>query len=65
MLLDWIYRRVKADEKGVEHAIARCYMVRRCENPGMEEGLCAGLRTIDGEENPVKPVKKCRFTVPI
>lgn len=61
MLLDWIYRRVKADEKRIEHAIARCYMVRRCENPGMEEGLCAGLRTIDGEGEPCETCKECRL----
>ena len=52
MLLDWIYQKVKADEKRIEHAIAHCYMVQRWENPGMEEGLCAGLRTMDGDWEP-------------
>lgn len=61
MLLDWLYKKVRLDEKRAGHAIAHCYMVQRWENPGMEEGLCAGLRTMDGYGEPCDTCKECRL----
>lgn len=31
------------------------------EYPGMEEGLCAGLRTMDGDGEPYETCKECRL----
>ena len=31
------------------------------EYPGMEEGLCAGLRTICGDGEPCETCKECRL----
>ena len=51
MLLDWAYKKIKTDKKRIEDGIAHCYMTK-FEYPGMEEGLCAGLRTMDGDGEP-------------
>lgn len=61
MLLGWLYRKVKLDEKTIKQAICHCYMVERFEYPGMEEGLCAGLRTNDGDGEPCENCKECRL----
>lgn len=61
MLLGWLYRKVKLDEKTIKQAICHCYMVERFEYPGMEEGLCAGLRTNDGDGEPCETCKECRL----
>ena len=39
MLLDWIFQKVKAEEKRIEHARAHCYMYQRWENRDTEEGI--------------------------
>ena len=61
MLLDWLYRKVKLDEKKIKQAICHCYMAERFEYPGMEEGLCAGLRTMGGDGEPYGTCKECRL----
>ena len=61
MLLGWLYRKVKLDEKTIKQAICHCYMTERFEYPGMEEGLCAGLRTMDGDGEPYETCKECRL----
>ncbi len=60
MLLDWAYKKIKTDEKRIEDAIAHCYMTK-FEYPGMEEGLCAGLRTMGGDGEPYGTCKECRL----
>ena len=60
MLLDREYKKIKADEKRIEDAIAHCYMTK-FEYPGMEEGLCAGLRTMGGDGEPYGTCKECRL----
>ena len=61
MLLDWAYKKIKADEKRIKDAIAHCYMTERFEYPEMEEGLCAGLRTMGGDGEPCETCKECRL----
>lgn len=61
MLLDWLYKKVRLDEKTIKQAICHCYMTERFEYPGMEEGLCAGLRTMDGDGEPCEICKECRL----
>ena len=60
MLLDWAYKKIKTDKKRIEDGIAHCYMTK-FEYPGMEEGLCAGLRTMDGDGEPYETCKECRL----
>ena len=47
-------------KKRIEDAIAHCYMTK-FEYPGMEEGLCAGLRTMGGDGEPYGTCKECRL----
>ncbi len=61
ILLDWLYRKVKLDEKTIKQAILHCYMTERFEYPGMEQGLCAGLRTMDRDGEPYEICKECRL----
>ena len=58
MLLDWAYKKIKTDKKRIEDGIAHCYMTK-FEYPGMEEGLCAGLRTMGGDGEPYGTCKEC------
>lgn len=41
--------------------ICHCYMTERFEYPGMEQGLCAGLRTMDGDGEHCEICKECRL----
>ena len=61
MLLGWLYRKIKLDEKTIKQAIRHCYMTNCFEYPEMEEGLCAGLRTNDGDGEPCETCKECRL----
>lgn len=38
-----------------------CYMIKKYEHPGYEEGGCAGLRTLDGEGEPCWQCKECKM----
>lgn len=49
------------DMKLIEQAIRNCFMTKRYEHPGLEEGMCAGLRTADGEGEPCEQCKSCKF----
>lgn len=45
----------------METAIANCHLSQRYENPGMENGMCAGLRTMGGEGEPCAICKECKL----
>lgn len=45
----------------IEQAIENCHMTHKYENPGMENGMCAGLRTMSGEGEPPGKCKECRL----
>ena len=43
----------------MEQAVEKCYLTRKYENPGLEDGMCAGLRTMNGEGEPCEECKEC------
>lgn len=45
----------------MEQAIKNCYMAHQYEYPEMEDGLCAGLRTLDGRGEPCEVCKECKL----
>lgn len=45
----------------IEQAVRNCFMSHKCEYPEMEEGLCAGLRTLDGRGEPCEACKECKL----
>lgn len=45
----------------IEQAIENCYMTHKHENPGVEDGMCAGLRTMNGEGEPPEECKECKL----
>lgn len=46
-------------EGAVKQFISKCFMTKRFENPGMEESMCAGLRTLNGDGEPCDTCKNC------
>lgn len=50
--------REKRDEY-IKQAIQNCFMIHKHEHPGMEEGMCAGLRTLHGNGEPCEVCKEC------
>ena len=44
-----------------KQGIDKCYMAHKYEHPGYEEGMCAGLRTMNGDGEPVYKCKLCRL----
>lgn len=49
------------DKRLIEIAINNCWLTHQYGNPGMEDGMCAGLRTMDGEGEPIQHCKECMF----
>ena len=47
--------------KMINQGINNCYMSHKYEHPGYEEGRCAGLRTMNGDGEPVYKCKSCRL----
>lgn len=47
--------------KMINQGINNCYMSHKYEHPGYEEGMCAGLRTMNGDGEPVYKCKLCRL----
>lgn len=47
--------------KRVKRKIDNCSLVRTYEHPGYENGLCAGLRTLNGDGEPCETCKSCYF----
>lgn len=45
----------------IKQGIDNCYMAHRHEHPGYEEGMCAGLRTMNGEGEPIEKCKDCKM----
>jgi hypothetical protein len=45
----------------IKQGINNCYMVHHYEHPGYEEKMCAGLRTMNGEGEPIGKCKDCRL----
>ena len=45
----------------IDQGIANCYLAHRYEHPGHEEGMCAGLRTLNGEGEPIEQCKECKL----
>lgn len=43
----------------VKQGIDNCYLAHRYEHPGYEEDRCAGLRTLDGNGEPIDECKEC------
>ena len=62
-LYECLKRYEDREEKGkmMEQAISNCFLTHRYVNPGMEEGMCAGLRTMNGEGEPLEKCKECRL----
>ena len=58
------YRKIGTVEeirKIIKQGISNCYMAHNYEHPGYEEGMCAGLRTMNGGGEPVYKCKLCRL----
>lgn len=47
--------------KMINQGINNCYMSHKYEHPGYEQGMCAGLRTMNGDGEPVYKCKLCRL----
>ena len=47
--------------KMINQGINNCYMSHKYEHPGYEEGMCAELRTMNGDGEPVYKCKLCRL----
>jgi hypothetical protein len=45
----------------IKQAINNCFMTKKFEYPEIEEGMCAGLRTFDGEGEPCSQCKSCKL----
>lgn len=49
-------------EELIKQAIANCHLVNLYGiDPGMEEGMCAGLRTMSGKGEPCDTCQECRL----
>ena len=58
------YRQIGTVEeirKIIKQGIDNCYMAHKYEHPGYEEGMCAGLRTMNEDGEPVYKCKLCRL----
>lgn len=58
------YRKIGTIEeirKMINQGINNCYMSHKYEHPGYEEEMCAGLRTMNGDGEPVYKCKLCRL----
>ena len=47
--------------KIIKQGIDNCYMAHKYEQPGYEEGMCAGLRTMNGDGEPAYKCQLCRL----
>ena len=45
----------------IKQGIDNCYMTQRFGNSGMEDGMCAGFRIIDGNGEPCEICKNCKL----
>lgn len=45
----------------IDIAIKNCHMTHKYENPGTEDGMCAGLRNLKGSGEPCEECKECRL----
>ena len=45
----------------IKQGIDNCYMVHHYEHPGYEEEMCAGLRTMNGDGEPIGKCKDCHL----
>lgn len=52
---------VEEIRKIIKQGIDNCYMAYKYEHPGYEEGMCAGLRTINGDGEPAYKCKSCHL----
>ena len=58
------YRKIGTVEeirKIIKRGIDNCYMAHKYEHPGYEEGMCAGLRTMNGDGEPSYKCQLCRL----
>ena len=58
------YRKIGTVEeirKIIKQGIDNCYMAHKYEQPGYEEGMCAGLRTMNGDGEPAYKCQLCRL----
>lgn len=58
------YRKIGTVEeirKIIKQGIDNCYMAHKYEHPGYEEGMCAGLRTMNGDGEPAYKCQLCRL----
>lgn len=46
-------------EKIIKQGINNCFLVHKYEHPGYENGYCAGLRTLNGDGEPVYKCQNC------
>ena len=52
---------VEEIRKIIKQGIDNCYMAHKYEQPGYEEGMCAGLRTMNGDGEPAYKCQLCRL----
>ena len=45
----------------IENSIEKCYMTHKYEYPGTENGMCAGLRVMNGQGEPCDECKECEI----
>ena len=45
----------------IEQSIENCHMTHKYENPGIENGMCAGLRMLCGQGEPCEECKECKL----
>ena len=58
----WEIGTVEEIRKIIKQGIDNCYMAHRYEHPGYEEGMCAGLRTMNGDGEPAYKCQLCRLS---
>lgn len=52
---------VEEIKKMIKQGINNCYMAGKYEHPGYEEGMCAGLYTMNGDGEPANKCKSCHL----
>lgn len=48
-------------DESIKRGVDNCYMTLRYEHPGFEDGGCAGLGGLHGEDEPCDTCKECRL----
>lgn len=49
------------DKAFINQAINNCFLTKKYGNPGKEEGMCACIRTMNGDGEPCDTCKACKL----